>query len=188
MIFCKRLLGILLAVTFSACCFCFIRTVPIALTASNESVIVHEFPQECEIPADAYGVWQIPELCTITPVYYGAENEQLHIDAEDSAAIMPFRRGYWIGDHAGSVTNNGRGVWEMNKVHVNGVAFMVLPEKTEQYICYMICKAAATGYGYTLDGYGLYPLRSGDIICGSCANADGSQVYLAFYRYVCDFS
>lgn len=159
-----------------------------ALAGRSDDMIVKEYPQKCDIPDGAYGVWQIPEIETITPLYYGFENEQAHIDADDSAAIIPFRYGYWIGDHAGSITNGGKGIWEMNKVHVDGTAFMVYPDRTERYVCYMVCRAAATGYGYTLNGFGLYPFSAGDIICGSCANQDGSQVYLAFYRYVCDFS
>lgn len=144
-----------------------------------------EVPTECEVPNDAFGVWQIPEIETVTPIYErSVTNGQDIVDRENSAVIMPLGSGRLIGDHAGSITNGGRGIWHMNYVHVDGRAFLSTDDVTEIYQCYAICRAQSTGYGYTVNGKGISPNGSREIFCVSCANASGSEVYIAMYRYV----
>lgn len=67
-------------------------------------------PHKCEIPSDAFGVWQIPDLNIVIPVYQ-AQNRiqaQTQIDKENSASIYKFGVGRVIADHAESNAGTGK--------------------------------------------------------------------------------
>ena len=61
-------------------------------------------PRKVEIPDGAYGVWQIPELNIMIPLYLGSTKDKtmVIIDAENSASIRRFGAGRIIEDHAES--------------------------------------------------------------------------------------
>ena len=140
-------------------------------------------PQKCEIPEGAYGVWQIPELNVVIPVYESNKlTAQKNVDKENSAAIYKFGVGRVIADHADSKSNNGRGIWELQKVHPDDLAFMVTKSGTIAYKCIQVCRVKVHPGGYTLDGTGIYPRLYTDIFCAGCANASGTENYLAVFK------
>lgn len=145
----------------------------------------YEMPIKCTIPDGAYGVWQIPEIDVSVPVYQTSSGQaQPIVDRENSAAIYRFYIGREIADHAESVSNNGRGVWRLNEVHVDGAAFLITGEKTEYYRCYMIVRANVNRNSYTAGHFSIYPRSQTDIMCAGCATEDATENYIALYRYI----
>ena len=92
-------------------------------------------PRKVEIPDGAYGVWQIPELDIVIPLYKGVgqAKTQAIVDKANSASIRQFGAGRVIEDHAESKAGQGR--WQIGRVTPDMVGFLILPDKTEQYIC-----------------------------------------------------
>lgn len=139
-------------------------------------------PRKVEIPDGAYGVWQIPELNIVIPVY-AAQNRtqaQAQVDRENSASIYKHGVGRVIADHAQSKA--GKGIWDVGQFRPDMVGFLVTPKVTYQYVCIQVCRVIVHPTCYTLDGVGVYPRRSTDIMCGSCATKDGKQNYLAIFK------
>ena len=134
-----------------------------------------------EIPEGSVGVWKVPSLKTATPLYKKdrGQNGQDIVDAEDSALLKYYGVGYALLDHAGSETGNG--VWHVEEIKVEDVAWWVTEEKIEQYRCYAVVRATQTGSTYTVKGTPVYPLSSTDILCVSCAVKDG-DVFIAFFK------
>lgn len=141
-----------------------------------------EMPQPVEIPDGAYGIFQVPDLNVSLPVFFAYGTGQEIVDAENSGVIRDFGAGRLIGDHAGSEI--GGGVWRVEKMNLDCSAFLITEQGTERYQCYMMVRCYCTGYAYVLDGQALFPHHATDIICASCANYDGSEVYLAFFKLV----
>ena len=140
-------------------------------------------PRKCEIPKGAYGVWQIPELNITIPVY-AAQNRaqaQAQVDKDNFASIYKHGVGRVIADHAESKA--GKGIWNVGQFHPDMVGFLVTPKLTYQYTCIQVCRVNVHPTCYTLDGVGIYPKRSTDIMCASCANAKGTENYLAIFKY-----
>ena len=140
-------------------------------------------PRKCEIPAGAYGVWQIPELNIAIPVYAAVNRTQAQaqVDKENSASIYKHGVGRVIADHAQSKAGNG--IWNVGQFRPDMVGFLVTPKLTYQYTCIQVCRVNVHSTCYTLDGIGVYPRRSTDIMCVSCANAKGTENYLAIFKY-----
>lgn len=140
-------------------------------------------PRKVEIPNGAYGVWQIPELNIVIPVYSAANRTQAQaqVDRENSASIYKHGVGRVIADHAQSKA--GKGIWDVGQFRPDMVGFLVTPKVTYQYVCIQVCRVNVHPTCYTLDGVGIYPKRSTDIMCASCANAKGTENYLAIFKY-----
>jgi len=140
-------------------------------------------PQKCEIPDGACGVWQIPELDISIPLYKGAglAKTQAIIDQVNSASIRQFGAGRIIEDHAGSEA--GRGHWQIGRITPDTVGFLILPGKTERYICNRVVRAYRLSSCYTVDGVGVYPRSATDILCVGCATSDASEVYIAAFKF-----
>ena len=86
-----------------------------------------------------------------------------------------------IADHAQSKA--GKGIWDVGQFRPDMVGFLVTPKETYQYTCVQVCRVNVHSTCYTLDGIGVYPRRSTDIMCVSCANAKGTENYLAIFKY-----
>ena len=140
-------------------------------------------PRKCDIPNGAYGVWQIPELDIVIPLYQGvgAKKTQDIVDKENSASIRKFGVGRIIEDHADSKA--GRGLWQIGKVTPDMVGFLVLPNRTEWYACNRVLRAKRYSSCFTCDGVGIYPRSATDILCVCCANIDATEVYIAAFKY-----
>jgi len=140
-------------------------------------------PRKCEIPAGAYGVWQIPELDIMIPLYKGSSKSKTQeiIDKENSASIRPWGCGRIIEDHADSTA--GRGKWQIGKVLPDMLGFLILPDKTEQYVCNRVLRAKRFNTCFTCDGIGVYPRLTTDILCVCCAKDDATEVYIAAFKY-----
>lgn len=134
-----------------------------------------------EIPEGSVGVWKVPSLKTATPLYKKdrGQNGQDIVDAEDSALLKYYGVGYAILDHAGSET--GKGIWHVEDIKVEDVAWWITEGGIEQYRCYAVVRATQTGSTYTVKGTPVYPLSSTDILCVSCAVKDG-DVFIAFFK------
>lgn len=140
-------------------------------------------PRKCDIPDGAAGVWQVPELNIMIPVY-AAQNRtqaQAQVDKENSASIYKHGVGRVIADHAESKA--GKGIWNVGQFRPDMVGFLVTPKLTYQYTCIQVCRVNVHSTCYTLDGVGIYPKRSTDIMCVSCANPSGTENYLAVFKY-----
>ena len=143
---------------------------------------IFAIPQKCDIPKNAYGVFQIPELDIIIPIYSGTTaTAQDIIDRKYSACIESMRIGYVINDHAESLTK-GKGKWCINEVTPDTKAFLVTKDKTISYTCVYVCRAIRQTHAYILDGKEIWPARKGDIFCVSCAEYDASEVYIAEFK------
>ena len=121
-------------------------------------------PRKCDIPVRAYGVWQIPELNIVIPLYQGTGQRKVQeiVDRENSASIRKFGVGYLIEDHADSKA--GHGHWQIGNVTPDTVGFLVLPDKTERYVCNRVLRAKRYNTCFTCDGVGVYPRSATDIL------------------------
>ena len=143
-------------------------------------------PQKCEVPEGAYGVWQIPDLNIMMPVYKtnSSNTVQAVIDKEESACMYPYGCGKIIADHADSKYHKSKGKWQIGKVRPDYVAFFVKADgKTDRYVCNQVARVDVHRHGYTLDGQGIYPHSATDIICICCANSKGTENYWAVFKY-----
>lgn len=136
----------------------------------------------CAIPDGAIGVWQIPDLKVIVPVYAPSKNktEQQIVDAENSASYVRWGCAYMIGDHCGSLGGN----WRINKVQPLMVAFFAKPEGAYKYECYRTCVADVKPYGYRIGGNPVNPYSSKDILNACCVGSDSRRNFLAVFRYL----
>ena len=140
-------------------------------------------PRKCDIPEGAYGVWQIPELNIVMSLYKGAGQHKVQeiVDRENSASIRKFGVGQIIEDHVDSKA--GRGIWQIGKVVPDMAGFLILPDRTEQYVCNRVVRAKRYNTCFTCDGVGVYPRSATDILCVCCATADATEVYIAAFKY-----
>ena len=146
------------------------------------NISLFAIPRKCEIPEGAYGVWQVPDLDIMIPVYSATNaNAQKIIDDELSATIRKFGAGRIIEDHAES--NAGQGRWQIGRVTPDMVGFLILKDKTEQYVCNRVLRAYRHPTCYTCDGVGVYPRSATDILCVCCACDDATEVYIAAFKY-----
>lgn len=142
-------------------------------------------PRKCTIPDGAYGVWQVPELNIMIPLYQGNNaTAQKLVDNENSACIQQFGVGKIINDHAESVSTNGKGIWRVNEFLPDTQAFLATKNVTYQYSCKYVCRAYLHTHAYILDGQSIYPRKATDILCCGCATADASEVYIACFKYI----
>lgn len=149
-----------------------------------ENLSAFAIPRKCDVPDRAYGVWQIPDLNIMIPVYEGNnQNHQEIIDKDNSACIEKYGAGRMINDHAGSLSINGKGKWRIGDVKPDMVGFLVRPGRTDQYVCTMVCRAERHTHAYVLNGQTLWPRSSTDIACIGCATRDAEEVYIAMFRY-----
>lgn len=100
------------------------------------------------------------------------------IDAEDSALIRQWGRGYLIADHAGSLHNGVR--WYANDLKVGSTAFLTTESEIRAYKCVAILKGENTGYSYTFEGREVWA-KENDIVCASCGRKN--EVYLGYFDY-----
>lgn len=148
------------------------------------SVPQFAIPRKCEVPVGAYAVWQIPDLNVTIPVYQGSGgmDSQRQIDAENSASIYRFGIGRIIGDHAESKA--GKGIWNVGEIRPDMLGFLCMPNgEVIKYECNQVCHVMVHPNCYTLDGMSVYPRSSSDIMCISCANPQGTENYLAVFKY-----
>lgn len=138
-----------------------------------------------EIPDNANGVWDIPELNITIPVYTAhikGKSEQAVTDDPDSACITPWGKAYTIGDHYGSTA--GKGTWNISKVRPGMLGFFHKPDGMHRYECYVVHLADVKGFEiYSSDGHLIEPHSSKDIACASCVGGDSKRNYLAVFRY-----
>lgn len=130
------------------------------------------------------GYWEIPDLGTISPLYrqnLDTRDAQLIVDRPNSAYYGDYGLAHMICDHANSWV--GGGYWNMSKIKLDSRAYLILPDRTEEYICYMVCRADYGELINTINGKGVYPFSETDIICACCATMDASEDYMAFYRF-----
>ena len=140
-------------------------------------------PRKCEIPDGAYGVWQIPDLDIVIPLYKGsgpAKTQEI-VNKENIASIRSWGCGRIIEDHAYSQAGNGQ--WQIGSVTPDMIGFLVLPDKTEQYVCNRVLRAKRFNTCFTCDGVGVYPRSATDILCACCATADATEDYIAAFKY-----
>ena len=102
---------------------------------------IFAIPQKVEIPAGAYGGWQLPELGVSIPVYraFGYAAQKV-VDTQNAALLQNFGVGKLIADHAESKSNDGRGSWDLWKCHPDDSAFFILPNETQQYRCISVSR------------------------------------------------
>lgn len=154
----------------------------VVLTVTVFALDIYEIPQTVEIPEGAYGVLQIPCIGTNSPLYEGRDFQSI-IDDENSALIRRYKRGWYIGDHAGSEV--GGGFWYVEDITVGSAAFIIRDgEPTKAYLCTSVYFLHQNGWDYAYHGTTVNPTRDG-FICVSCSDYD-DWVYLACFEYVED--
>ena len=147
------------------------------------SALEAALPIPTEVPEGAYGVWEVAETGTRTPIYSAEGNGQVYVDRENAAAYIKWGEGRLIADHADSKVDGG--VWNVNEHIVGGMAFLVRDGKpTKRYQCTAIYLCDDDGFRYLYNGKAIRPSKN-DIICGSCASDKGHDtVYIAYYKYL----
>lgn len=142
-------------------------------------------PKPCEVPKGAVGVWQIPDLDIMIPVYNSNyKNIQKILDDENSAAMSRWCSAYDIGDHCGSISSNGKGKWRMDNIKPGMVAFFVKPNETTMHSCVMTAIADAKSWGYLVNGQMLTPHSSKDILNSCCVGSDSTRNYVSVFKLV----
>lgn len=157
----------------------------VSLSAYAAALDVYEIPQAAEIPAEAYGVFQVPSLRTSSALYECSNPAywQDVVDAEESALIKPYGYGLAIYDHAGSEC--GRGLWCVEDMTVGCAAFLLREGKGETcYQCVSIFLAEQRGNAYLCRGQTIQPQQD-EIMCVSCAERDG-WVFAAIFQKLGD--
>ena len=146
------------------------------------STLEAAMPIPTEVPEGAYGVWEVAETGTRTPLYSAEGNGQVYVDRENAAAYIKWGEGRLIADHADSKVDGG--VWNVNQHIVGGMAFLVRDGKpTKTYQCTAIWLCDDNGSTYLYNGKSIRAAK-GDIICGSCASEKPhDKVYLAYYDF-----
>ena len=140
-------------------------------------------PKLCSIPKGAVGVWQIPDLNINIPVYHVSKaQEQKTIDAENSAAMVSWCNAYDIGDHCGSISSIGKGIWRMDNIKPGMVAFFVKEKETTRHSCVLSAIADVKSWGYMVNGTMLYPHSSKDILNSCCVGSNSSKNYIALFK------
>ena len=140
-------------------------------------------PQQCRIPKNAYGIWQIPELNIIIPLYEKKnKTAQQIIDEELCALILPFGKGRIILDHSGS-NGLGEGYWDIGMVHPDMIAFLTTNKNTIQYQCNAVYKVQCKGSQYFHENRFIYPVSSLDIACNCCVGTNVLENYMAMFKY-----
>lgn len=134
-------------------------------------------------PSELMGYWEIPDLGTISPLYrqdLDLRNSQQIVDRANSALYADYGIGHMICDHANSFVGGGN--WNINQVKLDSRAYLVLPDRTEEYVCYLVCRADYGELSYTIGRKSILPICETDIACVCCATADASEVYIAMFR------
>ena len=140
-------------------------------------------PRKCTIPEGAYGMLQIPAHDIMIPLYTGNNaTAQKIVDAENSASYHRFYVGHVIADHADSKSSYAKGIWNVCEFHPDDVAFIVKEKETLQYNCLYVAHVYVNRSSYICNGQSVYP-KQGDIMMVSCANAKGTENYLAYFKY-----
>lgn len=144
---------------------------------------IYAVPQTVTIPEGAYGVLQIPDIGTNSPLYEGRDFQDI-IDDEDSALIRKYKRGWYIGDHAGSEV--GGGYWYVEDINVGSAAFIIRgDEPTKAYLCTSVYFCHQNGWNYAYHGQNINPTANG-FICVSCSDYADDWVYVAVFEFVED--
>lgn len=165
----KKILALILALILVA-----------TLTVAVYAMELYEIPQAVDIPEGAYGVLQIPDIGTNSPLYEGRDFQSI-IDNEDSALIRKYKRGWYIGDHAGSEV--GEGYWYVENIHVGCGAFIIREGQPEQaYLCTSVYFCHQNGWDYAYHGKNVNPTANG-FICVSCSEWDDWS-YVAIFEYI----
>ena len=142
----------------------------------------YDYPRPSMVPDGAVGLWTIPDLHILVPVYAPSKGktEQQIVDAENSASYVRWGCAYEIGDHCGALG----GTWRMDRVHPLMVAFFVKPDGVYKYECYRTCVADVKPYGYRIGSNLVNPYSSKDILCACCVGSDSKRNFLAIFRYL----
>lgn len=140
-------------------------------------------PRKCEIPKGAYGVWQVPDLDIIIPVYSATNaNAQKIIDNEQSATIRKWGVGRIIEYHLDSIGINRKGIWNVGEFKPDTVGFLVTQKTTYRYKAKFSCRAIRQNTCYMLDGVPQWPRYATDIFCISCVDGTAKEIYLAAFK------
>lgn len=135
------------------------------------------------IPDGAVGIWEVADIGTKTPVYEDEDGKlaQYYLDKPNAAymqSYLPY--GTLILDHQNSNINGH--IWNVGKITLDSTARLVTADKTEEYVCYLVCRAKSGGIGYSIGWNIVKPESENDILCASCAS--DTEVYLACFRFV----
>lgn len=143
-------------------------------------------PRPCTIPDKALGVWQIPDLDIMIPVYSANYKDlQKVIDDPNSAAQTKWCSAVDIGDHYNSVSTNGKGKWCMDKIHPGMTAFYVKKTGTSKYTCQFSAIADVKPWGYLCNGNVVQPHSSKDVLNSCCVGSDATRNYISLFKYDC---
>lgn len=132
--------------------------------------------------SDYIGTITIPSInCVCDLTYYTADvNNHQHVAMlyEDNGCLN-------VGNHHNSMTNTG-GLWKIENIRIGDKAYLNYTENgnhhAQSYRCYAILIADVSGENFTINGCPVIFMNSSDLICCTCANADGSENYIAVFK------
>lgn len=151
----------------------------------NDEALAKNFLSDKEIPAKSAGLWYVPSIKACVPVYaVSAYSSQGVIDAENSAAYCKYGACMDIGDHYNSKTNDGKGLWCMDKITPLDTAYFKRPDGITKYECYE-CAVADVKYGWYMVGNKVISANSSkDIINSCCVGKDSKRNFISLFRVV----
>lgn len=156
-----------------------------APSAEAMTIKYDDKPIQCEIPDGAIGVWQIPYLKIVVPVYDGPRYKWQDIVDEDYSALLSnWGTARMIGDHALSDSVNNIGWWDIESVRLGMQAFFVKNDGIYEYLCCLTAVVDVQPWGYTINGKTLSPYSSTDILNVCCFGNDSTRNFVALFKYI----
>jgi hypothetical protein len=139
-----------------------------------------------KFPKGSCGLWESPTIGTKSWLYRSPANtlaqNQKVVDRENCALWWPYGKGHAVIDHADSEVPGG--LWRVQDMCVDDNAVLNLPNGIKKYYtCMGMLRCRRERGGYTWNGKSFSPLTKDDVVCISCATTDGSEVYVAYFKY-----
>ena len=142
--------------------------------------------ESVKLPSGCVGLWETPTIGTKSYLYKSPANtmaqNQKVVDRENCALWWPYGKGHAVCDHADSVLPGG--LWRVQDITVEDNATLTLPDGTRKYYtCMGLLRCRRRPRDYAWNNAPFAPLAKEDVVCISCANASGSEVYVAYFKH-----
>ena len=139
-----------------------------------------------KLPSGCVGIWDAPTIGTRSYLYKSSSNtlaqNQKVVDRENAALWWPYGKGHAVVDHAESELPGG--IWRVQDITIEDNATLTLPNGTRKYYtCVGLLRCRRRPKDYAWNNAPFAPLAKEDVVCISCANASGSEVYVAYFKH-----
>ena len=138
------------------------------------------------LPKGCVGVWDAHTIGTKSYLYESPKNttaqNQKVVDRENCALWWPYGKGHAVCDHAESELPGG--LWRVQDISVDDNATLTLPNGTRKYYtCMGVLRCRRRPRDYAWNNAPFAPNAKEDVVCISCANDSGTEVYVAYFKH-----